>query len=679
MTDNQTTPEAMLQTMKIMGIKTEQLYENLQLQKTVQEAETQTILFQDHNQKTLQKVAGYTKEVLGKVLAYNQQIEEQNRQTLAKCQSLDELSQLELLQKSHFIPDNSSELELGNNIIDPPFSMHKLGSLVEISSMLKVCIRAMEKNGPGAGYYLEPLVKLFHKEVVDEAGNKKTVVIRSDTGAEADPAFQHEYDQDMRRLVQFLASAPIDELCWEDLMNKKTVDRHTFGAGYVEVERDLDRVPVGVYHAPALSMRKCKKQRTKVPITQKIKNPLTFEWEDQERTRRFRKYAQVTTGLGASVRYFKEYGDPRRMDAITGMYFDPDTPIDVLPEKFEEANEIIEYSIYSPMYAYGVPWWIATSIWVLSLRAAELVNYFLLKNNAIPPGMLVIEGYKDQSLEKKLKEDLTINMSGAESYSSFLVVSVEAKPTAATGPGANPAKPSIRFESFSQLLNKEGMFMDFMKMGEEKQVGSFGLANQYVGKNNDLNRAVAEVAQDLTEMQVFIPERNSSDAVFNNTILADLGIKYWVYRTKSSTLQDPELLSKITNESVLNGSMTRNEARPILSRITREPLDTIPQDWANQPQAVWAQLQATGAGLASAPQDDTPENDGQDERLPESEQGSNQVEIEKYIGELGEEFSKKLAFDMIKHLIEARDGLEVKAMHIYDRTKPDGQQLTVVN
>jgi capsid portal protein len=461
----------------------------------------------------------------------------------------------------------------------------------------------------------------------------------------------------------FLASAALNELCWEDLMDKKTVDRHTFGVGYLEVERNIEtKEPVGLYHAPAMTIRKCKRQRTKVDVEQKVKNPLTYEWETQPRKKQFRKYAEVTGGAAGQINYFKEFGDPRLMDSRTGMYFDPDIPMEALPEKFRPANEILEYAIYSPMYLYGVPWWIATSIWVLASRAAELVNYFLLKNNAIPPGMLIIEGHKDQKLEQKIKDDLTINMSGEESYSSFLVLSVEAKPTAAAGPGASPPKPSIRFESFSQLLNKEGMFMEYIKMGDEKQVSSFGLANQYVGKNNDLNRATAEVAQDLTEMQVFIPERNSNDAVFNNTILAELGIKYWIYRTKASALQDPELISGITEKAVTNGSITRNEARPILSRILKENLETIPEDWANQPQEVWNKLTDLG-----------------DAASPEGEVGSNQIEVEKLVKELGTDFSKRLAFDMIKHFVEMRDDLEVKAMYLYNEANPDGSKLTPVN
>lgn len=55
---------------------------------------------------------------------------------------------------------------------------------------------------------------------------------------------------------------------------------------------------------------------------------------------------------------------------------------------------------------------------------------------------------------------------------------------------------------------------------------AFQLPDLYVGYTTDFNRATAQSAQEVTEEQVFQPERESLAWVINHKLLADYHFKY---------------------------------------------------------------------------------------------------------------------------------------------------------
>ncbi len=74
--------------------------------------------------------------------------------------------------------------------------------------------------------------------------------------------------------------------------------------------------------------------------------------------KRFRRYAQILSGIteimsGERVlRWFKQFGDPRTLDAVTGEY------VSSPKEAKEVATEILWFKRSSSNRTYGVPRWI---------------------------------------------------------------------------------------------------------------------------------------------------------------------------------------------------------------------------------------------------------------------------------------------------------------------------------
>jgi capsid portal protein len=70
-------------------------------------------------------------------------------------------------------------------------------------------------------------------------------------------------------------------------------------------------------------------------------------------------------------------------------------------------------------------------------------------------------------------------------------------------------------------------------------VGSaFRLPKLLRGESKDFNRATAESALRFAEDQVFQPERDEFDFLMNRRLLADMGIRFWRFRSQTPVTRD---------------------------------------------------------------------------------------------------------------------------------------------
>ena len=71
----------------------------------------------------------------------------------------------------------------------------------------------------------------------------------------------------------------------------------------------------------------------------------------------------------------------------------------------------------------------------------------------------------------------------------------------------------------------------------------------------------------FAEMQVFQPEREEFDFVVNRKVLADMGIRFWRFRSNSPVTRDPAAMAEIVRGLVNANILTPEEGRQLASDV----------------------------------------------------------------------------------------------------------------
>lgn len=561
------------------------------------------------------------------------------------------------LLKNDFLQVDSETPTLKEEM-SPPFSYKSLENLPDISPTLKAAVDSISTNVSGFGYELKPLI---------DAVKKQDGYYKRSTGERVPDEIIEEMKEEEQFLNMFFESISLD-CSFTELGKIKEYNRQVFGNSFWEWLRDGDGNLVGVNHVDTKTVRLLKKDKTATKFSQFVRNPNNFEYEEITRLKRFRRYVQTVNNKKT---YFKEFGDPRQLNAKTGEYLNLSQ--DQIAEKgIVLATELMHFKIYHTGSEYGVPTYISCTPHILAVRAAGLVNFSLLQNNAIPPVAVIVEGYQDDQLETKLKEYIESSVKGVNSFSSMLIIQAEAQTgSQLAGPGVQPIKPSIRFEPLSQLLTRDGMFLEFIKQTDEKIVGVFRLANQFVGLSKDLNRATAQVAQELVEQQVFTPLRVEFDFIINSKVLNDLRIKYWSFQSLSVRIDDSETRANIVKTLTDSGGLVGRDVRKEASGILNVKLDDLDGSFMDLPQGI-AQELLRQTGSIEAPEKSLVSQDSfqSSEVLEDQETGSlSEESSEKRLQELDE-----ISLKVIENLLGIREDLEVKKAYLYyDPQKVEAQ------
>lgn len=258
------------------------------------------------------------------------------------------------LKTTKQIHDDSFNYE-ADGLIEPPYNITELKQIAEYSTILQQCIDAYKTNILGFGLGIEYVFD-FKAENAPE-GKKKTA------------------EKEWTRLEEFGRYMNYDESA-EVVLGYVIEDRERTGNGFLEVLRNGKGQPAGVEYLDAQYMRICK-----------IGDPveIDFKYTDQgqvkslKRMKRFRKYVQK---INTKKVFFKEYGDPRTMNAATGEYSE-DTPSDLV------ASEVIPFKIGSG--TYGVPGWIGNIVNMYGARKAEELNYLYFKQGRHVPAAITVE------------------------------------------------------------------------------------------------------------------------------------------------------------------------------------------------------------------------------------------------------------------------------------------------
>jgi len=444
-----------------------------------------------------------------------------------------------------------------HSLIAPPYDPFKLYRIVESSAMLGSCIETMIDNVHGFGYELQYLG--------DKEQSKDDVVLNERQNLN-DFFKQVNESQSIVRL-------------------KKEVGRdyETTGNGYIEVVSYPDGEISTLYRADARYIRLQVKQDKEIPIT------VDFIRKGKLRRtkihKRFRRFAMITSTRQDKLKWFKEYGDPRRMCAVSGKYEEDLEKGETIQE---EASEIIHLKQGND--TYGIPRWVGVSSTVLGVRNADYINYDLFENQAIPPLAILVSGGRLTSESIQDIIDVLENRKGVENFHKIAVLEAESGEGGELTDKATGAK--IDFKPLPQ--QNDILFAKYIETSEKRIRSKFRLPPLFTGSAEEFSRSTSDSSKLIAEEQVFRPERNDFDEALNFTLMKGLGAQYWEFRTIGPRLVEGTELIDAIGKFSRSGAMSINQGIKMMNRVLDLDSSTFDEEWANYPAAMVLELSKRG-------------------------------------------------------------------------------------
>jgi PBSX family phage portal protein len=445
----------------------------------------------------------------------------------------------------------TSEAYNAGDWITPPNDMRGLQKMVKHSTILPQCIRAYKNNIAGFG------IGIRYVEDVEETEEMAAEFKRAE------------------EIVELLNTEQDTKEVFEDLIEA----RETYGIAYLEVIRNFAGEVVQVEfvkETPTVSKTK--------PLDPYIPSTYYHHGKPVERKKRYCKYKQE---VGGKTVYFKEFGDPRIMDKRDGLYLQEGQTIDIN----DQANEIMEFAIGTE--PYGEVRWIGQVLGVDGSRRAEGLNNNYFINGRHTPLMIIVKNgtLTDDSFVKL--QNYINDIKGEAGQHAFIVLETESS-DGRTDFEADE-KPDIEIKDLASILQKDELFQDYLDNNRRKVQSSFQLPDLYVGYTTDFNRATAQTAQEVTEQQVFQPERKSLAWAINNRLLNEYQFKYVECYFLEPDISNPDDLYKLLTVCNNAGGLTPNKARQIIFEAYGEVAEDYPEEWGDVPLA-YSKTQGGGGG-----------------------------------------------------------------------------------
>lgn len=416
-------------------------------------------------------------------------------------------------------------------------------TLVKHSTILPQCIRAYKNNIAGFG-----------------------IGVRYVDDVEETPEMAAEYSR-AEEIIELLNIEQDTKEVFEDIIEA----RETYGAAYIEVIRDVAGDVVQIeFIKDTPSVYKTK------PLEPYIGSMYYHHGKELERKKRFCKFKQE---VGGKTVYFKEFGDPRIMDRRNGKYLEEDETLDLQ----YQANEIMEFTIGTE--PYGEVRWIGQTLGVDGSRKAENLNNNYFENGRHTPLMIMIKGgtLTDESFDK-LQQYMN-DIKGEAGQHAFIILETESSDGRTDFD--QQEKPEIEVKDLANILQKDELFQDYLDNNRRKVQSSFQLPDLYVGYTTDFNRATAQTAQEVTEEQVFQPERKSLAWAINNRLLNGYRFQYVEAYFLEPDISNPDDLYKLLTVGNNAGGLTPNLAKRIIYKALGEDSEDYPE---NPDEVAWGDI-----------------------------------------------------------------------------------------
>ena len=317
-----------------------------------------------------------------------------------------------------------------------------------------------------------------------------------------------------------------------------------------------------------------------------------------------RRYVQA---LGGASVYFKALGDPRVVSRTTGAMFGDLAALRRADPNDGPATELMHFAIHWPRSAYGVPRWVGALLDVMGSRQMEEVNYLYFENKSVPPLALLVSGGRlTESAVPRIERFIEENLKGKNAFHRILILEADG--------GAGDSKATIELRPLTSAQQQDALFQDYDERNIDKVGSAFRLPRLLRGESKDFNRATAESALRFAEDQVFQPERDEFDFLMNQKLLADMGIRFWRFRSQTPVTRDPERMTEMVERLVRVGVLTPEEGRLLAGDIFNREFRKIGDDWTKRP------ITLTLAGIQTGVEDLKPKAVNPEALLPSAKQ-----------------------------------------------------------
>lgn len=464
---------------------------------------------------------------------------------------------------------DSHEAELSGieGVIVPPYPMKDLQGLVEMSTILQQCIDAYKRNIVGFG--------AVPKYLEDDVAQDET------------PEMKAEWE----KVKDFIKYFNFDK-SFEDVFAEAIEDREQTGNAFIEIIRDGLNLPAEGDRLDPSTMQVTKLFEERVDVTY-IRDGKTFN-----RKRKFRKYIQT---VGTKKVYFKEFGDPRKMDSRNGNY------VEAIEEEYE-ATEVLHLKIGSK--TYGVPRWIGQLIHMYGARKAEELNFnYFTQGRHTPMAVLLHNAVLSPESEQALI-DYAKSVEGVDNSHKFLLIEAEGLDEGMLDEEKKNAK--VELKSLADMLQQDALFLEYDDASRQKVQSAFRLPDIYVGRSKDFNRATADTARYITEEQVFEPERNSLEWIINNKLLLDYLLQFTSMNFNKPEISDAEQVVAILDVANQIGAIAPNDVRDIVGKYLGKDLENFEGEEYDLPKgAMQSQAQVEGMRMQNELISQGQNNEGQ--------------------------------------------------------------------
>ena len=430
-------------------------------------------------------------------------------------------------------------------VLRPIYSFDRLYKIYNESDVLQSCVEAMQQNVDGFGYLL------------DYEGEDSE---RKNAGPKAEEGRLRELFNSVNETQSFMT---IRKLMREDL--------EVLGNGGFEVIRDRRGKIALMYYLPFRNMRMTMQDEKYTTTTAYLLR--NGRLTGVRIKKKFRRFVQLNK-FDQSVRWFKELGDKRIMDATTGEYKSKASECKIV------ASEFWHFKLPFGGQTYGIPRWIGVSLDVMGRRLASFVNYDLFQSQGIPPMMLMISGgiLTDDSLDEF--ETMIRSMRGHQQWNRIALL--EANPESMGIDEKSNVKMDLK--NLTDFRKEDLMFSKYLKETADNIRHRYRLPPLYTGAAETFTHATAKSARSIAEEQVFVPERQYFDEVVNTKLIrSEFRMTDWGYRTKGPKISNPDEVSKGVETFAKTGAFSVNNAIERANESFGLQMSKYAESWADLP------------------------------------------------------------------------------------------------